>query len=250
MKFSISVVDGPAVSATVCSNNGYTVAETPLSKLINLDALGTDLMAVTHHCDPVPTSAGSLVGRGRLCGLATAIPGGLLLARPADSLVVLAVLVGGALIARLVFVIVLNGSAAVRFLLIFGGPAAAILATLDCRDLLRGQSIGHGAGVLFLANWLGLVLIFCAAAVAAGRGRPFRVSAMFAGAATFVGGLIVLAYPVESIADLALVTGAVAVAVGAVEFGQAFAMRADPDVNSFELSRSASRVTGLGKAIG
>jgi uncharacterized membrane protein HdeD (DUF308 family) len=162
-----------------------------------------------------------------LSGAVTAILGVLVLVWPGKTLVIASALFGAYLlisgVAQVVFAFALHVSAGGRFLLFLSGAASVILAVLAFRNF------GEGYALLLLAIWIGIGFIFrgvaTTAAAVSDRGYPGRGWTMFAGIMTVIGGLIVLAWPFDSIAVLALVVGIWLVVIGVLEIVGAFAIR-------------------------
>ena len=162
-----------------------------------------------------------------LSGAVTAILGVLVLMWPGKSLMVAAALFGAYLlvsgIAQVVFAFALHVSAGGRFLLFISGAASVILAVLAFRHF------GEGYALLLLAIWVGIGFVFRGVATTAAavsyRGYPGRGWAIFAGLITVLGGLIVLAWPFDSIAVLALVVGIWLVVIGLLDIVGAVMMR-------------------------
>lgn len=187
------------------------------------------MTATTHTSqDRTPaTLAARLSTATLLSGVATAILGVLVLAWPGKSLIIAAALFGAYLlvsgIAQVVFAFALHVSAGGRFLLFISGAASVILAVLAFRHF------GEGYALLLLAIWIGIGFVFrgvaTTAAAVSDRGYPGRGWAIFAGLITVLGGLIVLAWPVDSIAILALVVGIWLVVIGLLEIVGAVMMR-------------------------
>ena len=162
-----------------------------------------------------------------ISGLLTAVLGVLVLLWPGKSLEVASALFGAYLlisgIAQVIFAFALHVSAGGRFLLFISGAASVILAVLAFRHF------GEGYALLLLAIWIGIGFIFrgvaTTAAAVSDRGYPGRGWAIFAGVITVLGGLIMLSWPFDSIAVLALVTGIWLVVIGIFEIAGAIAMR-------------------------
>jgi uncharacterized membrane protein HdeD (DUF308 family) len=164
-----------------------------------------------------------------LSGVVTAILGIAVLAWPGKSLTIAAALFGAYLlisgIVQVILAFALHVSAGGRFLLFLSGAASVILAVLAFRHF------GEGYALLLLAIWIGIGFVFrgvaTAAAAVSDRGYPGRAWAVFAGIVTLIGGLIVLAYPFDSIAVLTLVVGIWLVVIGVMEIVLSFAIRKD-----------------------
>ncbi|MCB1292042.1 MAG: HdeD family acid-resistance protein [Mycobacterium sp.] len=162
-----------------------------------------------------------------MSGVLTAVLGVAILVWPGDSLTIAAGLFGAYLlisgIAQVFFAFALHVSAGGRFLLFISGAASVVLAVLAFRHF------GEGYALLLLAIWIGVGFVFrgvaTSAAAVSDRGYPGRGWAIFAGVITVIGGLIVLAWPFDSIAILALVVGIWLVVIGLVEIISSVVMR-------------------------
>ena len=164
-----------------------------------------------------------------LSGVVTAILGILILVWPGKSLIVVSALFGAYLlisgIAQVIFAFTLHVSAGGRFLLFISGGASLILAVLAFRHF------GQGFAILLLAIWIAVGFIFrgvatTATAVSDPR-HPGRGWAIFFGVITVIAGIVVLAWPLDSIAILTLVVGIWLVVIGVLEIVEAFVMRRD-----------------------
>lgn len=164
-----------------------------------------------------------------LSGVLTAVLGVLILVWPGKSLIVASALFGAYLmisgIVQVILALSHGVSAAGRFLLFLSGAVSVVLAVLAFRHF------GEGYALLLLAIWIGIGFIFRGTAVTAGavsdRGQPGRGWAIFSGVVTVLAGVITLAWPIDSIATLALVVGVWLVVIGLFEIGAAFAIRKD-----------------------
>ncbi len=178
-------------------------------------------------------SAGTLVSRlwtaTLLSGVVTAILGVLVLVWPGKSLIIASALFGAYLlisgIAQVIFAFALHVSAGGRFLLFLSGAVSVVLAVLAFRHF------GQGFALLLLAIWIAVGFIFrgvsTTTAAISDRLYPGRGWAIFAGIVTAIGGLIILAWPFDSIAILTLVVGIWLVVIGLFEIVAAFVMRKD-----------------------
>lgn len=164
-----------------------------------------------------------------LSGALTAILGVLILMWPGKSLVAASALFGAYLlisgIAQVILALALHVSASGRFMLFLSGAISVVLAVLAFRHF------GEGYALLLLAIWIGIGFIFRGTAVTAAAvsdpGHPGRGWAIFSGLVTILAGIITLAWPIDSIATLALVVGVWLIVIGLFEIGSAFAIRKD-----------------------
>ena len=164
-----------------------------------------------------------------LSGVVTAILGVLILVWPGKSLIIVSALFGAYLlisgIAQVVFAFTLHASASGRILLFISGAASVILAVLAFRHF------GQGFALLLLAIWIAVGFIFRGVATAATAisdpRYPGRGLAIFFGVVTALAGIIILAWPFDSIAILTLVVGIWLVVIGVFEIVAAFAIRKD-----------------------
>jgi uncharacterized membrane protein HdeD (DUF308 family) len=164
-----------------------------------------------------------------LSGVVTAILGVLVLVWPGKSLIVASALFGAYLlisgIAQVIFAFTLHVSAGARFLLFLSGAASVVLAVLAFRHF------GEGYAILLLAIWIAVGFIFRGVATTAmgisDRGLPGRGWAIFFGVITILAGIVVLAWPFDSIAILTLVVGSWLVVIGLFEIVEAFMIRKD-----------------------
>ncbi len=155
-----------------------------------------------------------------LSGVLAVVLGALILFWPGKSLIVAAVLFGVYLlvsgIAQVIFAFALHVSAGSRILLFISGAASLILAVLAFRHF------GEGYALLLLAIWIGIGFIFrgvATTAMAFGelKGTPGRGWSLFFGVITVIAGIVVLAYPFDSLVTLTLVVGIWLVVIGIVE---------------------------------
>ena len=164
-----------------------------------------------------------------ISGLLAVVLGVLILAWPGKSLIVASVLfgiyllVGG--VAQVIFAFSLHVSAGSRILLFVSGAASLILAVLAFRHF------GQGYAILLLAIWIAVGFIFRGTATtvsAISEPRlPGRGWAIFFGVITMIAGVIVLAYPFDSIVTLTLVAGIWLIIIGVFEVISAFGIRSD-----------------------
>jgi uncharacterized membrane protein HdeD (DUF308 family) len=162
-------------------------------------------------------------------GLLTAVLGVVILVWPGPSIVVASGVFGVYLVlsgaALVVMAFSLPTSVAGRLLNLVGGVASVILGILAFRHF------GEGYAVLLLAIWIGVGFIIrgVSALVTAIADKliPGRGWAIFFGVVSAIAGVVVLAYPVDSIVTLALVVGIWLIVLGVTEVITGFAMRSD-----------------------
>ncbi|HTX95489.1 MAG TPA: HdeD family acid-resistance protein [Mycobacterium sp.] len=160
-------------------------------------------------------------------GFIALILGVVVLVWPEKSVLVAAVLFGAYLIvsgiAQVIFALTLDVSAGNRVLLFISGALSVVLGVLAFRHF------GGGYAVLLLAVWIGVAFIFqgmAEVAVAISYPElPERGWHVFLGVITLIAGVIVLAWPFDSIYVLAIVTGAWLVVIGLVQIIWAFRAR-------------------------
>jgi uncharacterized membrane protein HdeD (DUF308 family) len=182
----------------------------------------------------IPLPASDLIKRvwvsAILFGLATVILGVVILVWPGPSIVVAAVLFGVYLVVSGVVMVFLAFSSPVssggfRFLSFISGVASVILGILAFRHF------GEGYAILLLAIWVAIGFIFRGvSAVAAAIGFPHfpgRGWAIFFGVISGIAGVVVLAYPFDSIVTLALVVGIWLIVLGVMEVISGFGIRSD-----------------------
>jgi uncharacterized membrane protein HdeD (DUF308 family) len=164
-----------------------------------------------------------------ISGLLAVVLGVLILVWPGKSLIVASVLFGIYLlvsgVAQVIFAFSLHVSAGSRILLFVSGAASLILAVLAFRHF------GEGYAILLLAIWIAVGFIFRGTATtvsAISEPRlPGRGWAIFFGVITMIAGVIVLAYPFDSIVTLTLVAGIWLIIIGVFEMISAFGIRSD-----------------------
>jgi uncharacterized membrane protein HdeD (DUF308 family) len=164
-----------------------------------------------------------------ISGLLAVVLGVLILVWPGKSLIVASVLFGIYLlvsgVAQVIFAFSLHVSAGSRILLFVSGAASLILAVLAFRHF------GEGYAILLLAIWIAVGFIFRGTATtvsAISEPRlPGRGGAIFFGVITMIAGVIVLAYPFDSIVTLTLVAGIWLIIIGVFEMISAFGIRSD-----------------------
>ena len=164
-----------------------------------------------------------------LFGVLAVILGVVILLWPGPSIVVAAVLFGVYLVvsgvALVAVALSLPASTGSRILNFIAGVASVILGILAFRHF------GQGYAILLLAIWIAVGFIFRGvAAVAAAVSEPKfpgKGWAIFFGVISIIAGIVVLAYPFDSIVTLALVVGIWLIIVGVMEVISGFGMRSD-----------------------
>src|SRR5271165_5544025 len=163
-----------------------------------------------------------------LFGALAAILGVAMLVWPGPSIVVAAALFGAYLVTSGVAMVILAfalpaASGASRFLYFISGALSVILGILAFRHF------GQGFAILLLAIWIAVGFIFRGVATTVSAigepGLPGRAWAIFAGVITIIAGVVVLAWPFDSIVILALVVGIWLVVIGVLEIVSAFRIR-------------------------
>jgi uncharacterized membrane protein HdeD (DUF308 family) len=162
-------------------------------------------------------------------GLLAVILGVVILVWPGPSIVVAAVLFGvylvvsGVALVFLAFGLPVSGGT--RFLYFISGVASVILGILAFRHF------GQGYAILLLAIWIAVGFIFrgvsAVAAAVSDKQFPGRGWAIFFGVISIIAGVVVLAYPFDSIVTLALVVGIWLIILGVIEIFSGFGMRSD-----------------------
>jgi len=184
---------------------------------------------MTDTTHPVSDLARHLWMSAVLFGLLGVILGIVVLAWPGPSILVAAALFGVYLaVSGIVMVVLafrLPESTASRVLNFISGVLSVILGILAFRHF------GQGYAILLLAIWIGIGFIFrgitALAFAAGGKGVPGRGWTIFFGIISLLAGLVVLAYPFDSIVTLALVVGIWLVVLGVLEVISGFGMRSD-----------------------
>jgi uncharacterized membrane protein HdeD (DUF308 family) len=162
-------------------------------------------------------------------GLLAMVLGAVILAWPEPSLVAAAVFFGVYLVVSGVALVVLAFSLPIsggsRFLYFLSGVASVALGILAFRHF------GEGYAILLLAIWIAAGFIIRGVSVTASAISvpqfPGRGWAIFFGIISVIAGLVMFAYPFDSIATLALVAGFWLIVLGAMEVVSGFGMRSD-----------------------
>jgi uncharacterized membrane protein HdeD (DUF308 family) len=160
-------------------------------------------------------------------GVLTLIVGAAVLVWPGQSIVVAGVLFGVYLlasgIAQVVAAFTVYAPAASRVLLFISGALSIVLGVFAFRDF------NDGAAVWLLTLWIGIGFIFqgvSSSALAISLPRmPDRGWYIFLGVLTVIAGMVVLVWPITSIAVLAIFAGAWLVVIGAIEIVWALSAR-------------------------
>jgi uncharacterized membrane protein HdeD (DUF308 family) len=165
-----------------------------------------------------------------LLGTLAVILGVVMLVWPGPSIVVAAALFGVYLVMSGVAMVILAfalpaASGASRFLYFISGAVSVILGILAFRHF------GEGYAILLLAIWIAVGFIFrgvSGVALAISYPRfPGRGWSIFFGIISTLAGVVVLAYPFDSIVTLALVVGIWLIILGVMEVISAFGIRSD-----------------------
>lgn len=160
-----------------------------------------------------------------LSGILAVALGALVWLWPAISIVIAAIFFGAYLlvtgIAQVVFAFSLHVSASGRVLLFISGAAALILAVLCFRSLQES--------ILLLAIWIGVGFIFRGVATAVSAisdpTLPGRAWEIFIGVISLIAGVVMLAWPFESLETLTVFAGIGLIVLGVFEIVSAFGIR-------------------------
>ena len=164
-----------------------------------------------------------------VAGLAAVGLGAVVLAWPGPSILVAATLFGVYLLvsgaAQVVLAFTLPSSAATRVMLFISGAASLVLAILSFRHF------GDSYAVLLLSLWIGIGFIFQGvSATVVGIAEPElpgRGWYIVAGIVSVLAGLVVLVWPFDSIAVLAIAAGVWLVVIGAMQVVHSLQIRSD-----------------------
>ncbi|MFI6033855.1 HdeD family acid-resistance protein [Streptomyces sp. NPDC051315] len=186
-----------------------------------------------HAHEPEPPIEGPLHTLSRMAwqvvlvtGIASLVLGVLVLGWPGASLVAAGVLFGVYLVVSGVFQLVsafgTHRTTSLRVLAFISGTLSILLGLFCFRGPMRS--------VLLLALWIGIGWVIRGItqtlAAVSDRAMPARGWQIFLGAVTFVGGIVLIDSPFESVAVLTLVGGIWLVVVGVVETATAVRIRA------------------------
>jgi uncharacterized membrane protein HdeD (DUF308 family) len=152
-------------------------------------------------------------------GLLTVALGVAVLVWPGKSIVVASALFGAYLlisgIAEMVLALTLDTLVGARLLWFIAGALSVVLGVLAFRHF------GQGYAILLLAIWIGVSFVFQGIAATASAisypDFPGRGWYIFLGVISVIAGIVVLAWPFDSIEVLALVTGVWLVVIGIAE---------------------------------
>ena len=177
-------------------------------------------------------------------GLLAAILGVVILVWAGPSIVVASGVFGAYLVvsgvALVAVALSLPASTASRLLNFVSGVASVILGILAFRHF------GEGYAILLLAIWIGVGFIIrgvsALATTIAEKQLPGRGWAIFFGVVSVIAGVVVLAFPFDSIVILALVAGIWLIVLGVTEVISGLGMRSDVK----KVEHVVEHVTGLG----
>lgn len=158
-------------------------------------------------------------------GILSVILGVMMLAWPGPTLVVAAIFFGAYLlvtgISQIFHAFTLHISGGGRALLFISGAASLVLAVIAIRHI--------GDAIWLLAIWIGIGFVFrgvaTAAAAISDHDTPGRGWEIFIGIVTLIAGIILLAYPFQSLPTLIYVTAFWLIAIGIMEIISSFAIR-------------------------
>jgi uncharacterized membrane protein HdeD (DUF308 family) len=162
-------------------------------------------------------------------GVLAIVVGAIVLAWPGPTILVASTLFGVYLLLTgligVFLAFTLPRSAGMRVLLFITGALSVVLAILSFRHF------GDAYAVLLLSMWIGIGFIFQGIAAIAGAisesNLPGRGWYVVLGVFSVLAGLVVLAWPFDSIVVLVLVTGVWLVLLGVVQIIQSFQIRKD-----------------------
>ena len=184
---------------------------------------------MTIHSGTAGTSHGSLFPHlwksVLVTGILTVILGAMVLAWPGPTLWVAAIFFGVYLLITGIFQVFqafsLPISGGGRALLFISGAASLVLAVLAFRNI--------GNAVLLLAIWIGIGFVFrgvaTIAAAISDRGAQGRVWEILIGVISLIAGVVLLAYPFDSLPALLWATGISLIVLGVAEIVSAFGIR-------------------------
>jgi uncharacterized membrane protein HdeD (DUF308 family) len=186
----------------------------------------TDVLNTTR---PAPHLLQRLWASAIVSGVVAVILGVVFLVWPGPSIVVAAVLFGVYLVVsglwQLIGAFSLPLPGGSRILLLISGAASLVLAVLAFRHF------GEGYAILLLAIWIAVGFVFRGVSTLAfalsESGFPGRGWAIFFGIISIIAGMVVLAYPFDSIVTLALVAGIWLIIIGVMEIVSGFGIRSD-----------------------
>jgi uncharacterized membrane protein HdeD (DUF308 family) len=168
--------------------------------------------------------------KGKLvAGALAAILGGVLLAWPGPSILVVSVLFGVYLLVsgftEVYMAFTLPRSAPARVMWFIAGALSVVMAIFSFRHF------GEGYAVLLLSLWVGVGFTFLGVSEIAVAGSlpalPGRFWYIVTGVISMIAGGVVVAWPFDSIVALDIVSGVWLVLIGLVQIVQAFRIRKD-----------------------
>jgi uncharacterized membrane protein HdeD (DUF308 family) len=186
-------------------------------------------MQTTPGTPPIPSLLPHLWKSTLVSGILSLILGVLVLAWPGISILVAAIWFGVYLlitgIAEVVFAFSLHVTAGSRILLFISGAASLILAVLAFRHF----GTDPRTAILLLAIWIGVGFTFRGVATTVSAisdpTLPGRGWSIFVGVISLLAGIVVIAYPFDSIITLAIVVGVWFVVIGVFEIVSSFGIR-------------------------
>ena len=169
--------------------------------------------------------AGHLWKSVLVTGILSVILGAMVLKWPGQTILLVAIFFGAYLlvtgISQVFHAFTLHLSGGGRALLFISGAASLVLAVLCFRHF--------GDAIWLLAIWIGIGFIFRGVAEAASaisdESTPGRGWQIFLGIITVIAGVIVMSYPISSLATLTLVTGIWLIILGVFEIIASFSIR-------------------------
>jgi uncharacterized membrane protein HdeD (DUF308 family) len=167
-------------------------------------------------------------------GILSVILGVMMLAWPGPTLVVAAIFFGAYLlvtgISQIFHAFTLHISGGGRALLFISGAASLVLAVMAIRHI--------GDAIWLLAIWIGIGFVFRGVAEAASaisdHDTPGRGWQILIGIVTIIAGIILLAYPFQSLPTLIWVTAIWLIAIGIMEI-----------ISSFSIRKAGNQVRGV-----
>jgi uncharacterized membrane protein HdeD (DUF308 family) len=168
--------------------------------------------------------------KGKLvAGALAAILGGVLLAWPGPSILVVSVLFGVYLLVsgftEVYMAFTLPRSAPARVMWFIAGALSVVMAIFSFRHF------GEGYAVLLLSLWVGVGFAFLGVSEIAVAGSlpalPGRFWYIVTGVISMIAGGVVVAWPFDSIVALDIVSGVWLVLIGLLQIVQAFRIRKD-----------------------
>jgi uncharacterized membrane protein HdeD (DUF308 family) len=186
-------------------------------------------MTTTETPNPVRETLREMWIPQLLMGIVALVLGVFVVAWPGVSILAASVLLGLYLvasgIAQVILAFGLELSGGYRVLWFITGALSLVLGVLAFRHF------GQGYAVLLLAIWIGVGFIFQGVAAAtiaiSNRDLPGRGWHTFFGVTSVIAGLVMLAWPFDSIVVLALVSGIMLVVIGITQIFSSFGTRHD-----------------------